>query len=133
MYYLKIFDLRLLVNQAENKSPLEVCGILLTNTLNEKQYLYLQPTNGEFNTVTSFRIEQKSIEDIKSKITVPGVKICGCFHSHTFGSAKPSKMDIKCKKNEGDIWLIYSRVFNDIKIYKWSSNTFQRQKFRVIK
>jgi proteasome lid subunit RPN8/RPN11 len=133
MYYIKTFDLRLLISETENKSPVEACGLLLTNTLNKKEFLQILPTNGKFNTVTSFRIEQKCIEKIKLKISDTNLKICGCFHSHTFGSARPSKMDINCKKNEGDIWLIYSKAFTDVRIYKWVSNTFHRQRFKVIK
>jgi proteasome lid subunit RPN8/RPN11 len=133
MYLLKIAQLQKLVNHIELTKPSEASGLILAKNFEEHILLSFIETSSEENTMISFRIRDKEIKEIAHSIEGSGLRICGCFHSHILGPARPSYFDGIAPKTVGDLWLIYSVRFLDFNIFSWDGNAFHKERFRLIK
>lgn len=88
-------------------------------------------TRSDENTLVSFRIRDETIRKIENSLRSGDVQIRGCFHSHIAGAARPSKYDRKGAKDVGDLWLIFSVGFHELRLFEWDGIAFQRKRFRI--
>ena len=122
-----------LLKQVRIAFPREVSGIILGQEFGPYTILSFIGTSIEENTPFTFCIRDVEINSISDSIRCSEKRIRGCFHSHVFGSARPSIYDCAAEKEVGDLWLIFSVKFSDIKVFRWDGITFQKQRFRITK
>ena len=132
MYLLEIAQLQKMVNHIEKAIPCEAAGIILAKEYKQHTYLSFVETSVEENTLLSFRIRDKAINEIAESVKGTRLRICGCFHSHILGPALPSSYDCLTPKKKGELWLIYSVRFLDINIFSWIGTSFRREHFRIV-
>lgn len=111
--------------------PREGAGLLLRREFKRFTVLSVAATSNEENTLLSFRIRDVAISKIAESLIDSGTKICGCFHSHVLGAARPSKRDCAATKKRGDLWLIYSVRFCNLNLFSWDGATFQKERYRI--
>lgn len=112
--------------------PREAAGLLLRREFKTFTFLSFAPTPNEDNTLLSFRIRDAAIDRIAESLINSDTRICGCFHSHILGAARPSKKDRAAKKMPGDLWLIYSVRFRNLRLFSWDGAAFQKERFRIV-
>lgn len=125
-------QIRNLLEFADKSFPNETSGLLLSQILGDKQILSLAPTSDKDNSPITFRIRDLEIKEVEKDIKNSTKQICGCFHSHIRGRARPSKMDQSGKKKKGELWLIYSVKFSQLKIFEWDGSNFFPIRYRII-
>lgn len=130
--FIQLSQLQLLLKYVQAAFPREASGIILNQEFKEYGILSFVETSSEENTPFTFCIRDVEIKKVSASLKKSEKKVCGCFHSHIFGSARPSKYDCAAKKEVGDLWLIFSVKFSDFKIYRWDGKIFHKQKFRII-
>lgn len=125
-------QIRFLLECVQRALPREASGLLLREDYGHGLVLTFVPTSIYENTSSSFLIRTAAIKRISESLRGSPARIGGCFHSHTVGPAFPSKPDCAATKGHGDIWLIYSVRFRDLKLFCWNSSKFENQKFRIV-
>jgi proteasome lid subunit RPN8/RPN11 len=131
MYLFPIDQIGELLTCAKAALPREAAGLLLRREFKRFIVLSVAATSSEENTPLSFRIRDVAIDKIAESLINSGTKICGCFHSHVVGAARPSKHDCAATKKPGDLWLIYSVRFRNLNLFSWDGMTFQKERFRI--
>jgi proteasome lid subunit RPN8/RPN11 len=111
--------------------PKEASGILVQQAYKRVSVLSLVATSSEINTPTSFRIEDDAIESVQRSLAHTRARVCGYFHSHIGGPARPSSRDVAGAKDQGELWLIYSVRFRDLRLFRWNGAAFERERFRL--
>ncbi len=133
MYLLRIDQLQKLIDFIESTKPLEASGLILAEDFSKNTILSFVETACDENTSISFRIRDKTIKEVKDSIQDSGLRICGCFHSHILGPARPSYYDWISTKTIGDLWLIYSVKFLELILYSWDGSAFHKERFCIVK
>lgn len=133
MYLLQIDEVERILAQAKTAFPLEASGLLLRQAFRRFTILSVIETSIEENTLSSFRIRDAEISKIAKSVENSEKKICGCFHSHVLGPARPSRRDSLPDKERGDLWLIYSLSFRDLNLFRWDGSKFQRDRFQIVR
>lgn len=131
MYIIPIDQIERLLACVQTALPREASGLLLKRELPRCAVLSFAATSNQENTPLSFRIRDEAIEKIAASLKGSGVRTCGCFHSHVFGAARPSRQDCAAAKEPGDLWLIYSARFRSLNLFGWDGAAFQKKRFRV--
>lgn len=131
MYILSIHEIEKLLTSAQTAFPREASGLLLRREFKRFTVLSLAVTSSEENTPLSFRIRDAAIDEIAESLRGSGTTICGCFHSHVVGPARPSNRDCAATKEPGDLWLIYSVRFRNLNLFGWNGMTFQKDRFLI--
>ncbi|HTB01896.1 MAG TPA: Mov34/MPN/PAD-1 family protein [Bradyrhizobium sp.] len=129
MYLLPTAEIEYLVIHAGAALPREASGLLLRRDFRRFTLLSVAGTSSRENTPLSFRIRDAAIKGIAESLQGTDARICGCFHSHVVGAARPSSIDCAATKGLGDLWLIYSVRFRDLKLYRWDGAAFQTERF----
>jgi proteasome lid subunit RPN8/RPN11 len=111
--------------------PREACGVLIGAARGHVTRLSVMATTAEENTSLSFVIRDRAIQTIAQSLDKSSA-VRGCFHSHVLGPARPSKRDCTAHKSRGDLWLIYSLRFLDLRLFTWDGARFSRTRFRVV-
>jgi len=132
VYIFPINQLEQLLACVHEAFPLEASGLLLQREHKRFTVLSVVGTSSEGNTPLSFRIRSAAIDKIAESLRDSDTKICGCFHSHVLGAARPSKRDTAATKEAGDLWFIYSVRFQALKLYGWNGRAFQKEHFRIV-
>ena len=132
MYLLPIDQIEQLLTHVKAAFPREASGLLLRRELRRFSVLSIAGTSSEENTLISFRIRDAAIDKIVASLRGSDKKICGCFHSHVVGPARPSSRDCDASKEPGDLWLIYSLRFRDLNLFGWDGLAFQKERFRIV-
>jgi proteasome lid subunit RPN8/RPN11 len=131
VYELTTRSLNELLANVRGAYPKEACGALIGTARGRATRLSVVPTSSEENTPISFIIRDRALRSVAESLG-PSSTICGCFHSHVLGFARPSKRDCAADKSTGDIWLIYSIRFQDVRLFTWDGARFNRTRFRVV-
>ena len=131
MYLLPTAQIEHLLLHAQAALPREAAGLLLRRDFKRFAILSVVGTSSMENTLISFRIRDAAIKKIAESLQGSGTTICGCFHSHVVGAARPSSHDSAATKEAGDLWLIYSVRFRDLNLYRWDGTTFQKERFLI--
>ncbi len=126
-------QIQLLLKIAQSSYPRETSGLMLGYDFRQYTLLNFVATSNSENTPFTFRIKDAEIAEVADSAKETNRRICGCFHSHILGVAKPSAYDIACPKNEGDLWLIYAVKYSDIRIFRWDGESFQKQRFTILR
>lgn len=121
------------LKDARSAFPREASGLLLGKRSAGVTILSICATPSDENTLVSFRIRDETIRKIEESLRGGPVQIRGCFHSHVVGAARPSKYDCMGVKAVGDLWLIYSVRFCELRLFQWDGNAFQRRRYRILK
>ncbi len=129
MYLLPINQVERLLTHVRTTFPREASGLLIRRELKRFTILSVEGTSSEENTLLSFRIRDEAIDKIAESLKDSGARVCGCFHSHVVGAARPSRYDRATTKEPGDLWLIYSMRFRDLNLYRWDGLMFQKERF----
>lgn len=130
VYFIAVANIDAILENVRSAFPREASGLLLGETFAGVTILSVRPTPSDENTPVSFRIRAKMIRRIEESLRNVDVQIRGCFHSHVLGPARPSKFDCAGMKAAGDLWLIYSARFHELRLFEWDGNAFQRKRFR---
>lgn len=131
MYLIALDQVDRIVGYASAVVPREACGLLVRTEARRGSLLSIIPTSIEDNTPISFRIRVRTIEEIKESLKGSKSKVCGCFHSHVVGRARPSKGDRAGVKEPGELWLIYAVQLRTLRLYAWNGNIFQRKCYKI--
>ena len=115
---------------ARDAFPREAAGLLIGRRRDSATALSVYPTPIDENTLLSFKIRDTTIRSVRERLN-GGATIRGCFHSHLVGAARPSKHDRAGAQTPGDLWLIYSLRFHELKLYEWDGERFHRRRFRI--
>jgi len=127
----RVNDLVAAVRHSHKSFPTEACGVLVGRR--GSTLLSIRSTAGRDNTVISFTIADSEIAAIEQDLAGSNEAVRGCFHSHVFGRAIPSKRDAAARKRRGDLWLIYSLRFRQLRLFEWNGDRFSRRRFRVVR
>ena len=131
MYVLPLDQVEQLLTHVQAAFPWEASGLLLRREFKRSTILSIAATPSDENTLLSFRIRDAAISRIAASVKGSGTRVCGCFHSHVLGAARPSVRDSASPKTPGDLWLIYSARFRDLKLFRWDGTTFQKERFQI--
>ncbi len=129
-YVIKLGTIRTILKLSNQSFPVEASGVLLCKKSHNGFILYVAPCSSKENTTVSFII--RDIEIKKVKANNPTLQFCGCFHSHVIGPAYPSKMDCSGKKSPGELWLIYSARYKQLRLFSWDKTKFFQKNFTLI-
>lgn len=132
MYLIPTAQIKYLLAHVQVALPREASGLLLRRDFKRFTILSVTGTSSTENTLFSFRIRDAAIEKIAESLKGSDTRICGCFHSHVVGAARPSSRDCAATKKSGDLWLIYSARFRDLNLYQWDGMTFQKERFLLV-
>jgi proteasome lid subunit RPN8/RPN11 len=116
---------------AREALPNEASGVLLGRRRRREIELHLVLTSSAENTPASFIIRTATYREVQSSFAGSGLTVCGCFHAHPRGPSRPSERDRQAKKNIGDLWLIYSLNWRELKLFEWDGQDFERQRYRI--
>lgn len=130
-YVIPIDQIGKLVTFVKQALPREAAGLLLRREFKSFTILSFAPTSNEENTLLSFRISDAAIDRIAESLMNRDTRICGCFHSHILGAARPSPKDSAAIKKSGDLWLIYSVRFRNLRLFSWDGLRFRTEHFRI--
>lgn len=130
-YIIGVGSISSILENVRSAFPREASGMLLGEGSAGATILSICPTRCDENTPVSFRIRDETIRNIEESLRGVDVRIRGCFHSHILGAARPSKYDRAGSKAAGDLWLIFSVRFNELRLFEWDGNAFQRKCFRI--
>ncbi len=131
MYVLPYAQAERALEGARQALPNEACGVLLGRPRRRDIELHLVLTSSAENTPASFIIRTATYRQVQSSAAGSGLTVCGCFHAHPRGSSRPSKRDRRAEKNVGDLWLIYSLNWRELKLFAWDGRDFERQRYRI--
>lgn len=131
MHILSIHEIEKLLTSVQTAFPQEASGLLLRREFKRFTVLSLTVTSSEENTPLSFRIRDAAIDEIAESLRGSDTTICGCFHSHVVGPARPSSSDCAGTKKPGELWLIYSVRFRNLNLFGWDGMTFQKERFLI--
>ena len=131
-YVFPIDQIGRLLTLVEEALPREAAGLLLRRESKGITVLSFAPTPNTENSPLSFRIGDAAIDRIGQSLIGRETRICGCFHSHILGAARPSAKDRAANKKSGDLWLIYSVRFGNLRLFLWDGVVFQRERFRIV-
>ena len=129
MFAIEIDALANLLRQARLAYPREACGLLVGAAARGGVRLSVLATETDRNTAVSFLIQDAAVER-GQKALRSGETLCGVFHSHILGPARPSRRDRAGARTPGELWLIYSLRFRDLKLYEWDGGQFTRKRLR---
>lgn len=132
-YIISAGSIRDIMTSSHSALPKEASGLLLGEGSAGSVILTVRNTTYDENTLVSFRISDKTIRSTEQSIAWTKLKIYGCFHSHVLGIARPSKRDCASPKRTGDLWMIYSVRYRQLKLFEWDGSAFQKRRFRVAK
>jgi proteasome lid subunit RPN8/RPN11 len=91
---------------AENCLPDECCGLLAADSSGAIRFAY--PLDNSTPSPVSFTIAPEEHYGALSHAERQGWEICGVFHSHPAGLAKPSASDVTAGLDPDWVHLIYS-------------------------
>lgn len=131
-YVFPIDQIGKLVTFVRAALPREAAGLLLRREFKSFTILSFAPTSIEENTLLSFRISDAAIDRMAESLMNRDTRICGCFHSHILGAARPSPKDSAAIKKSGDLWLICSVRFRNLRLFSWDGATFQKERFKIV-
>lgn len=132
MYVFPADEIEKVLASAERAFPKEASGLLLRQEFGRFTLLSLTETSNDENTPLSFRIRDEAIEKIAKCLKGSGKTICGVSHSHVVGQARPSSIDCAATKARGDLWLIYSVAYRNLRLFEWDGMAFQRTRFKIV-
>jgi proteasome lid subunit RPN8/RPN11 len=131
MFLVPIDQIEQLLTRVHAALPREASGLLLRREVKRFTVLSFAGTSTTENTPFSFRIRDAAIDKIEKSLSGSSTSICGCFHSHVLGAARPSKLDCTATKKPGDLWFIYSVRFRHLHLFAWNGITFQKERFLI--
>ena len=132
MYILPVDQVERLLACVDEAFPCEAAGLLLGRHVGRYTVLTVASVSSSENTPLSFRIRNADIAQVASSLKGSTTKICGCFHSHVLGDARPSRTDREGAEEFGSLWLIYSVRFRRLKLFRWHGTAFFGERFRVV-
>ena len=132
VYILPSDEIEKLLASAQTAFPREASGLLLRQEFGRFTLLSLTATSDDENTLLSFRIRDDVIGKIAKCLKGTGATICGCFHTHVVGPARPSRVDCATAKKRGDLWLIYSLAFCNLSLFSWDGMTFHKTRLQIL-
>ncbi|HYC88691.1 MAG TPA: M67 family metallopeptidase [Thermoanaerobaculia bacterium] len=105
--------------------PAEACGLLAAKRVGRFLDIVLYPAPNVAIARGSFEIPRAAIATIRRRIGRDGLVLCGCFHSHPSGPARPSPTDSRLARTRPDfLWLIYSASSQQIGVFRKSNGRF---------
>ena len=110
MIYLPIKLKSILINTSKNSDIEE--GFILVGTLNKIKRIF-KITNKN-NSNMSIRADPKEILCIEKYCDDNKLELMGFFHSHLYSTASPSRKDIELMKSSSQLWIIYSKLNNNM-------------------
>ncbi|MEI9995953.1 MAG: Mov34/MPN/PAD-1 family protein [Rhizomicrobium sp.] len=131
MTALAIGTLAAAVRAARAAWPNEICGLLVGRP--RAAALSIRLTAGSANTPLSFRIADGEIAQVERSLEGSGEIVRGCFHSHVFGRAMPSRRDAAGAVHRGELWLIYSLRERRLRLFEWTGSAFHRRHLRIVR
>ncbi len=131
MYIIPLDQIERLLECVDDAFPSEAAGLLLESQVGRSTVLTIASTGSSENTPLSFRIKDAAIAQVAESLRGSATKICGCFHSHVLGDARPSRTDRVGARGFGELWLIYSVRFRRLNLFRWGGAEFRRERFRV--
>lgn len=131
MYLLPANQLLPLLRVVHDALPREASGLLVQREAKRGLLLSILPTPASDNTLHSFRISDESIAKTVRSLAGTGDLVCGCFHSHVLGPARPSKFDRLAASNVGGLWLIYSVRYQELNLFVWNDGEFRKERLCI--
>lgn len=132
-YFIGAENISAILENVRSAFPREASGLVLGQEFGRRTVLCVHATRSDENTLVSFRIRDETIRRIAQSLLNVRLRIRGCFHSHIIGAARPSRYDCLVAKAAGDLWLIYSVRFQDLRLFEWDGNAFKRIRFGIIR
>lgn len=129
-YFISRQTIEFLILKSLAAYPNEASGLLIKKIVRSNGFLQIAFTSSYNNSPTYFYISNKQIINCQLRLNL-NEEIVGCFHSHNFGPSKPSTLDSKGIKKEGELWLIYSTKYKSLNLYKWNFGKFIKAKFKI--
>lgn len=115
-YFFKAKEIESFMSKAlsAQKKFREVCGIIVNDLQNNFELIYLK---NKSNKPGHFELDLNKIKEIETKMKKRKKKVCGIFHSHPLGEARPSTEDLKIT-TPYRLLLIYDVCEKDLKLWK---------------
>lgn len=115
---------RRLVALCQAAAPREACGLLGGVPRDGVWYLRIFPAVNVLHSRTAFRIPPAEVARTRVLLARRGMRLCGCFHSHPCGPARPSPADCRLATQVGWVWLIFSPRWNTLGAFLWRGSRF---------
>lgn len=132
LYLILKSEIGLMLRSVQAALPAEASGILLREPHRDETLLSIIPTRFDRNSLISFRISAEDIARGQRAAAIYAAEVCGCFHSHVISRARPSTYDSMASKRPHDLWLIYSVVYRNLRLFEWDGAKFLRRTFRTL-
>jgi len=117
---------QILVNEASNKKPIEVCALLFGKKENEKIIVtdVFLAENVESSPV-NFTISNEQLIEGYKEAEDNGLEVIGIFHSHPSSEPYPSETDKKFMEINPVAWVIFSDITKSFKAYIFESKVLE--------
>lgn len=132
MYLFRLSEIGQLAARAEAVFPREASGLLVRRAVRGDHLLSVCVTSDAENTIDSFRIRDAEIDRLTRELRGTNGRVGGCFHSHSLGRARPSRVDRAQPKKMGELWLIYSVPERDLQLFEWNGTAFRPRRYRIL-
>lgn len=105
--------------------PAEACGLLAGRTSGGTLEVLPYPVPNAARGRNAFRIAPAALSSALRRMHRDGVVLCGCFHSHPSGPARPSPNDCRFGNPSPQfLWLIYSTTTRDLALFRRRGGSF---------
>ena len=107
--------LKSILIDSSNNTDIEI-GFILLGSNDGDNYIIdrIVSINNASKSDHKFTPENEDIIKIQEYCVENGYNVLGFFHSHLYNTASPSRQDIELMKQSSQLWLIYSKLNNNM-------------------
>lgn len=121
-----------MVGLAASVLPREACGLLGGRPARGgRLQVTLYPAENEARSARGFLIRSRQMGELQRRIEDDGLVLCGCYHSHPRGAARPSVADRRLSARPGFLWIIFAPARLSIKAFWWNGRRFMERPLRI--
>lgn len=108
----------------ERAIPREACGLLGGRIDRARLHVKIYPAVNDTRSLCGFLIRSRQFQELERQIESDGLSLCGCYHSHPRGAARPSVADQQMSTRPSFLWIICAPARRSTKAFWWNGRRF---------
>lgn len=124
-------DARLIIDHSWRTFPRQACGLLFGKVSGHQLLVTAIPAENESPRHGMFLISPRQIIALARDRQWRSWSMCGCYHSHPRGAARPDRYDREFARQEGKWWIIYSNAKERLNAFYWNGRRFRVWRFNA--